>query len=112
MGSMACNAIELGFIRCCSDPNGVFRSRVPKVSGAKIEYHQFLKCLWLHHDFSAKKREWLIASNQPYSIRTMTREADVCYGRIQFRGVVGSVGIMAESARYIDGFMNILTLEF
>ena len=95
MGDVTGNAIEFGFIRCCHDPNGVPRSRVSQYPIVKIEYHKFLKCLWLYSDFSVEKREWLLASNQPYSIGTVAREAEVCHGRVQFRGVVGSVGIMA-----------------
>jgi len=112
MGRVACNAIEFGFIRCCGDPNGVCRSRVPKSTIDKIEYCEFLKCLWLHSDFPVEEREWPIASHQPHSIGAVARKTEVRHGRVQIRGVVGSVSIVAESAGHVDRLMNILAGEF
>ncbi len=62
MGTVACHAIEFGLIRCCSNINGVFRGRVSKIPVDKVEYHQFLKRIGRHTDFSVEKREWLLAS--------------------------------------------------
>ena len=112
MGLVACNAIEFGLIFCCGNPNGVFRSRVSKQSILKIENRNSLKCLWRQGDFSIEKREWLIASNHSDSIATVAGEAKVWYRRIQFRRIIGSMSVVAESARYIDRFMNVLAGEF
>jgi hypothetical protein len=42
----------------------------------------------------------------------VAREAEVCHRGIQLCGIIGSMSVMAESARYVDRLMNILAGEF
>jgi len=109
---VAGNAIEFRFILCRSDENGMVGSRVSKSPFEDIDNRKLLKRLGRHIDLSPKEGEWLTAAKQLSSIGAMACKAEVCYGRVQFGSVVGSVCIVAESARYIDRFMNILTGEF
>jgi hypothetical protein len=90
----------------------MFRSRVPKLAIHKVKHCQGLKDIGRQSNPSAQKLDWLLAANDPLCIQTMARKTDVLHGRVQLRRVVGGMRIVAESARYVSGLMNVFVREF
>ena len=112
MRSVARNASEFRFICGRRGINRMFCCRVPKIAIHEVNLRQSFKSLGRQGNPSPQKLEWLLASNYLRCIWAVARKTDVLHGRVQLRWVVRGMRIVAKSARYVGGFMNVLVREF
>ena len=111
MRIVARSATEFGFVCGRGGINRMTCCRVPKPAIHKIKLVRALKVFGGKVTRPPKSGNGCSLRMYPLCIGAVACKTDVLHGRVQLRWIVGGVRIVAESARYVDGFMNVFVLR-